>query len=367
VNCTALKTCKQDSDCGEVSQKCCAAGCEVTKCTKAVLQKCVATGYRSMQCLDTDTYTKLYGTTGVPTEPPIGVPVLAETCYQCVQGAICASNGTNCGWSDAMKKCLATCSTPPTTPPPPAPCSALGVCKCMTDPQCGWCHFSDSYTSLDKTTTSTIPLGRCLLASLFNKCTAETTAAGYAGTYISTKPTECTLASSSDNTKDPATGITDEKIKAMMTQVIDGNVTALDLQKRLTDAGVTGILIVAVVPPFSDGGKMIFRVTITITSTTKTIDEARKNLNDAVVLYFGVDVKTQLATTDLLAQSTPAKKRSTGGSDYLQTTTIQSAPPNVPGPQPGQQPPNDKIQSGAGSTISPFWLCSILIALLFLR
>jgi hypothetical protein len=144
----------------------------------------------------------------------------------------------------------------------------------------------------------------------------------------------------------------------------------LTFKKRLTDAGVTDILIVAVVPPFSDGGKMIFRVTITITST-KSVDEARKNLNDAVVLCFGVDVKTQLATTDLLAQSSSGKKRQSGtGTDYLQTTTIQSAPPNVPGPQPGQQPgqqPPSKIQGSAGSMISPFWLCSILIALLFLR
>jgi len=201
-----------------------------------------------------------------------------------------------------------------------------------------------------------------MVAAESNKCTGTTAGSGYAGTFISTKPTECSSATTSDNTKDPSTGVTDDKIKAMMTKVVTGVMTVADLQKALTDAGVTDILITAIVPPYSDNGKMVFRVQITITST-KTTDQAKQNLNDAVVKYFGVDSTTQIATTDLLAQS--AKKRA-GSNSYLQTTTIQSAPPPQPGPQPTTTGSTDNL-TGAGSNITPLWLCTLLIALLFLR
>jgi hypothetical protein len=102
----------------------------------------------------------------------------------------------------------------------------------MSDPQCSWCQYSNTYASSDKTTTSTVSLGRCLSSSLCDKCRGETSAAGYAGTCVPTKPTECTSDSTSDNIKDPATGITDPAIKAMMTKVVDGSVTSLDIQKK---------------------------------------------------------------------------------------------------------------------------------------
>jgi hypothetical protein len=155
-----------------------------------------------------------------------------------------------------------------------------------------------------------------------------------------------------------------------MDKVVDAVVGAVDFQKRLNDAGITDITIGEIVPPYSDDGKMVLRLTITITST-KTVEEASKELNDAVITALGVDIKLQIATTELLSKST-GKKRA-GSGDYLQTTTIQSVPPpgpqpgQQPGPQPGQQPPPDNQGIGAGSTITPLWLCTILLALIFLR
>jgi hypothetical protein len=326
-----------------------------------------------MQCLDPDTAKVLYGTTGVPTTPPDGV-ILAEACYRCVQNAYCSSNGTRCDWTEEFRKCFAVCSTiPDDTKPVEQNCSTLSVCRCFENPECAWCQYSNEYTFPDKT-TSTVSLGRCMPRSSSNKCTGETTAAGYAGSYLSTKPADCSSVSTSDNVKDPSVGVINDKIRTIVKAVVDAITTAADFQKRLDDAGITDCRVKEIVPPATDGDtKCIIRLLVEITGT-RTTDEISKDLNTAVSAEFGIDGKTETANTELAAEKT-SKKRQTGSSSYLTTTTIQSAPPagqpqpagNLPGKQPGNQPGNNQIQGSAGYTITPLWLCTILLALVFLR
>jgi len=164
-----------------------------------------------------------------------------------------------------------------------------------------------------------------MLASNSGKCTGDSTASNYAGTYIPTIPTQCSDTATSNNVIDPSTGITDSTVKIIMDKVVNGTIAAGDLQKALIAAGIFDIYCNSMVPPYSDGGKMIMRVTVTCTSN-KTADQIKKELNDAVIAACAIDVNTQMATTDI-APAVVSKKRQSGNSDYLQTTTIQSAPP----------------------------------------
>jgi len=251
--------------------------------------------------------------------------MLDDDCYRCTQNAVCGSNGTVCSWTAPFSQCYASCSTPPastTTPPPPPPCSSLSVCKCFADPQCGWCQYSNTYAT-GSTTSASVPLGRCMLASESGKCTGDTTASNLAGTYIPTIPSQCSDTSTSNNVLDPSTGITDPIIKIIIDKILNGTFSARDLQQALTNAGIYDIICNSMVPPYSDGGKMIMRVTVTCTSN-KTADQIKQELNDAVIAACAIDVNTQLATTDIAAAVVSKKRQA--NNDYLQTTTIQSAP-----------------------------------------
>jgi len=356
-----------------------------------VAQVCVTAGYRKMLCLDQASATALYPDGIIPTDPPGGV-FFADACYRCTQNAICGSNGTVCSWTAPFSKCYSTCSTPPdsttTTPPPPPPCSSLSVCKCFADPQCGWCQYSNTYAT-GSTTSASVPLGLCILATNSGKCTGDSTASNYAGTYIPTIPSQCSDTSTSNNVLDPSTGINDPTIKIIIDKVLNGTISAGDIQSALTKAGITDIICNSMVPPYSDGGKMIMRLTITCTSS-KTADQISQDLNNAVIAACAIDVNTQLATTNISAAAV-SKKRQTGGTNYLQTTTVQSAPSpttttggqttggqttggqTTGGQTTGGQTTGgvttggtDKV-IGTGSTVTPLWSCTIILfSLLFL-
>jgi hypothetical protein len=327
-----------------------------------------------MQCLDLETANRLFPN-GSPTEPPAGTTPLSDACTRCSQNALCSSNGSCCDWTEEFRKCLSVCSVPPdsTTTPPVDPCSALSACKCLSA-GCAWCQYQETYNTKEGTSTS-VSLGRCLSKDISNKCSALRTAAGYEGTLIQTAPAECTSAATSDNVKDPSAGITDSGIKTIMETVVSGAVKAEDIQKEIIAAGYGDkISIKEICPPLTVDGKMVVRITVTVTDATVTEDVLKTTLNDAVRTQLKLD-STQTATTDVQAKTT-AKKRVTTG-DYLQTTTIQSAPPagpsgpagspGSPGGQPGGQPGGTSNLTGAGSAITPLWLCTILVTLLFFR
>jgi hypothetical protein len=370
IDCTKFLGCKTDGDCGDITAKCCAVkGCDGFRCQKAVLQQCTATGYKGMQCLDVETAKTLYPN-GIPTEPAVGATPISDTCARCALNSLCSSNGTRCAWTEEFTKCLSVCSIPPdtTTTTPPDPCSALSACKCLSN-GCTWCSYEEMYNTKEGTTT-TVPLGRCLSKDISNKCSAPRSAAGYEGTLIQELPAECTSTATSDNVKDPSAGITDSGIKVIMETVVSGAVKPEDLQKEIVAAGYGDkVTIKEVCPPLSVDGKMVVRITVTVYDGTLTEQTLRDVLNKVISTGLNLDSKTQIATTDVQAKTT-AKKRVTQG-DYLQTTTIQSAPPAGSGPQPQQQPQKtpdtSKITGAGGSTITPFWLCTILLALLFLR
>jgi len=293
--------------------------------------------------------------------------------------AVCGSNGTDCNWSPSFQECLNKCTQPKTTT---IPCENRTACDCLktntdtttTNPMCVWCQYSQTFTSTD-TTTITVPKGRCLFNNNLypNKCTGDIASGGYAGKLITVRPTnDCASTTISPNVNDPASGVSDPKIAAIVRDVSSGAVTEVDIQKRIPPTA--NVFVTDMSPSFTDGEKGKIQFTIQNLGS-HTTDELNGITKQAVSQTFNVD-PSQVNVA--LYAATSSKKRQTGSNVYLADTTVQSAPPpNQPGngtqPTTVEPPPQSEAQpttvapppdnlKGSGFMISPVCYLILLLA-----
>jgi hypothetical protein len=356
-----------------VSQKCCYDGCDTRTPTDAVLTQCAVTGYRRTDCLNSDLVDVKYPDGALLVPPGDKLP---ELCYFCPDVGICAYDKLRsvCDWDNQFRECINKCTTPTTTPVIDL-CSARGPCQCFgsstdIDP-CTWCQYTESYTREGVTTTETF--GRCMTTSLSNKCGSSFTNGGYSGSLIVTKPTDCDSTSASQNTIDPAAAIKDERIALIVKEVIDGKTSSSDLQIALNDNDVKDIIVKEIRTSYSDGDKGVVVVAIEVVpdSTTGTVrpdEEIKRDYEKACIVVFNMDPALVRIEKTELAVAVSGKKRATS-TQYLATSTIQTAPPPVPGSMPstdGSDPTNG-IKDNSGFSLTPLWLFALLLIFPFLR
>jgi len=298
INTNCSTQCFGDDMCA-ASQKCCFDGCPFARvCTSSVSQRCVATDFRGMRCLDANTAAQLFPN-GLPSAPSDGI-YFPEACYRCVQNAVCASNGTNCDWSSSFQQCIDTCSNP--TVNVSLPCSSRSLCSCLNTPTtCSWCQYSQIFA--DSTGSNvTIPMGRCLQNSIADKCTGDLSSGGYMGNLIQVKPTDCTSTSINPNVINPTSLLSDPTTKQIISQVSNGTFTASEFQQALYQLGVKSLIIDDISPPSTNGNFGYILFTFDNLAGISN-DQAMGYLNQALSNLFNLN--SQQISTQILPSSGP--------------------------------------------------------------
>jgi len=310
INCS--HTCEQDNNC-EAGRKCCYFTDKVTNCGEirvcAPIQerKCLVGGYRKMRCFLSDLLPSLYPN-GYPTEPENG-NLLPELCYRCIEGALCGwrLDRNECGWNDYMAQCLEKCAKIIQNSTIPDPCASRGPCQCLeqTANGCVWCQTEVKVVDSTSTVIREVPWGVCMKRESCNKCTLSRDTGGFSGAIVFDKPTNCDTLTSTD--KDPSLLISDDRIKKIISEVVNGDFTEASLQEILTDLGIKDVIIDIVGQATTDGKKGRIQITITVTST-RTKDEIIADINKALSNRFSIEVS--LITTNLeQTDGTTVKKR----------------------------------------------------------
>jgi len=301
VNCTS--PCKLDNDC-PADKKCCfsSTACNSLTCLPAVNRKCVVAGYRKSLCV-IDTELAKYPSTVPDT-------VLPDKCYRCIELVNCASNEDKCGWfpNDRYRQCIEECTKPDPITPPPNPCISKNPCECLrSDANCSLCQFTRTFTD-DKNVDFKVPFSVCLPRVLSNKCIVDTTADGFSGTVIYTRPPTCDQTDVKDSF-DPYIVASSEEIKNIVKQVTDGTFSPREFQKILDSESITDIVVDVVGQPISDGVKGKITVVITIVKSGRTKDQIRDDLTKALAKFFNIDI-SRIETTLQAAKDAATTKRS---------------------------------------------------------
>jgi len=332
------------------------------RCTRAVTQKCVATGYRNMRCISADSVATQFPT-GVPTTPPDGVS-LPDACYRCVDNAICASNGTDCNWSPSFQECLNKCSTPQNITNPCLNSHTICDCFNVANSLCAWCQYSQTFTDTTTTpgTTVTVSKSRCMNTYLANKCTGDKDSLGYSGSLITVKPTsDCSSTSISPNVNDPASAVTDPTVAATIRTANSAAFSAATLQTCLP----ADIIVDYVSQAFTDGVAGKIQCTIQDLGSY-TNDQIKTFLVQALIDCLNPNIQRSQVSVELLP-ATSAKKRQAGSPpEYLANSSVQPASsPNQPGTNGTQPnpPPTQPIVTSSGFTVSPVCFFILLLAL----
>jgi hypothetical protein len=361
ANCTS--PCGRDNDCAP-DHKCCfsTSQCEKLQCLPAVNRRCLAAGYRNNRCVDESIALTL--SDAAPTDGSI----LPDKCYRCIELVNCAAHEDFCGWnpSDVYKRCISQCTQPDI--PVENTCISRNPCECLKSDNCSLCQFTRIFYDAEKNAFK-VPFTACIPRAISNKCIADSTADGFSGSLILTRPAEC---ENPDVPKvfDPSLLTNNEVVKRIVQEITDGRFSAYDYQKVLEVLGIKDIIIEIVGESVCDEVRGKITIVITIVSGNRTLDEIKVDLTRAIKHFFEIPDNMVIKTT--LEKDTSSKKRATTSS-YLQSSTIEPAPTSpTPSPSPSSSPspsPSITPDPASASTLSGFmtiWLIG-LISLLFLK
>jgi hypothetical protein len=348
-------SCLNDSSCNADNKCCYDKNCNVRKCTPSVDINCQRYDYRLAKCANRVDIEKMYPN-GVPTvwERPSDNITLPDACYRCADNAICAAvldtvtNTHVCHWDETYGPCLEKCNNPPSPVPTPAPCAARSFCQCLTDNNCGWCQYTENF--FDETLVARkVDVGVCIRKEISDKCTLSKDNGGPGGSVCVAEPDFCKLTDKPPGFENPADGISDGKIKKIISDLVSGDFTVESLQDVLTKAGVTDVIIKVILQPSSDGDKGRIKLTVVILGN-KDESEYVKILNKAIADRCGVRVET-VSTTIRKEDATGVKRglnQVSPGTTYYQETTISP----------------DTTSPSSGFSLSPIWLLALLSFLL---
>jgi len=299
---------------------------------------------------------------------------LPDKCYRCIEQVNCASSEDKCGWypSERYANCIAECTKPDPVVPLPNPCISKNPCDCLkSDANCTLCQFTRTFS--DDSGDFKVPFSACIPKVLSNKCVADYSADGFAGSLIYTRPAACDISTVKD-AFDPSTVVPSEyeDIKQIVKSVTDGKFNAGDYQKVLDELQITDIVVEVVGQPTTDGVKGKITVIITIVKQGRTQDQIIGDLKRALAKFFNIKIERIESTLQAAKDATTTKRfQSQQQSSFLSSSVISPdstvpGPSGVPNPG-GQQPTFVPAPSGVarlGFGLLAVWLVG-LIALLF--